>query len=109
MNCFDSDLATGQLVYRPLDEATPVTKLLLSMRIASCVRVFFDGMNGGGVSYDLCLQIDAELRDTIRGAPEALQVNSDISHLPPYIRFMAHYWLMSSSHVNFTSIVPSFL
>lgn len=87
-NCHDSDLATGQLVNRALDEPTTVTKLLLSMRIASCVRVFFEGMNVGGLSYELCLQVDKEIRDTIRAAPHSLQANSEISHLPPYIRFM---------------------
>lgn len=41
-NCRDEDLAEGNLIVRPLEEPTISTKLILSIRVASCIRRFFE-------------------------------------------------------------------
>lgn len=92
MNCHDEDLATGILIARPLEEPTIATKLILSIRIASCIRRFFDAVNfSSSASYDLCLQIDQEIREVLRTSPSYLHAETSISHLPSFVASMRNY------------------
>ncbi|KAM0753038.1 hypothetical protein T439DRAFT_323651 [Meredithblackwellia eburnea MCA 4105] len=98
-NCHDEDLATGNLVSRPLEEPTVATKLIISIRVASCIRRFFEDVNSlGGLSYDLCLQIDREIREIIRACPSYLHADTDLTHMPQFVASFRDYWIMSVSH-----------
>lgn len=104
LNCHDSDLLTGQMISRPVEEVTTVTKLLLSWRIASCVREFFDGMNtSDGLSYDLCLKVDREIRETIRAAPKVMREGADLTNESTWVKLMVNspYHLISLFHSRF--------
>lgn len=76
-----------------------MSKIILMKAVASCIRRFFEDINStGGLSYDLCLQIDGEVRKIISTAPAYLAPNANISHLPPWVGWMSHYWTMSVQH-----------
>ncbi|KAK4704734.1 hypothetical protein P7C70_g1473, partial [Phenoliferia sp. Uapishka_3] len=98
-NSHDEDLANGSLIIRPLEEPTHVSKLIISIKVASCVRRFFEDVNSlGGLSYDLCLQIDREIREIIRTCPSYLSPDANIRHLPSFVGSFRNYWIMSVHH-----------
>ncbi|ORY63814.1 hypothetical protein BCR35DRAFT_308781 [Leucosporidium creatinivorum] len=99
-NVLDSDLSLGHLHIRGPDEPTPVSKLIVLFKTATCVRRFFEDMNSsnGGLSYDLCLQIDREIREIMLKAPRYLQPDAEVEGFPPYVAWMRHYFILSVSH-----------
>lgn len=98
-NVLDSDLSLGHLHIRGPDEPTPVSKLIVLFKTATCVRRFFEDMNStnGGLSYDLCLQIDREMREIMKKAPRYLQADAEVDQFPPYVAWMRHYFILSVS------------
>ena len=101
-NCLDADLATGHLAPLPLSNPTPVAKILLSHKIAACVRRFFEDVNAAnssGPSYDRALQVDREIRDVLKTAPAWLrEAEADVGHLPAWVAWVRHYWPISVNH-----------
>ncbi|KAL8279331.1 hypothetical protein RQP46_008368 [Phenoliferia psychrophenolica] len=76
-NCHDEDLACGNLV----------------------IRRFFEDVNSlGGLSYDLCLQIDRDIREIISTCPVYLSPDADVRHLPAFVSSFRNYWIMSVHH-----------
>lgn len=97
-NVLDSDLSNGLLLIRGPAEPTPVSKLIVLFKTAACVRRFFEDMNStAGLSYDLCLQIDGQIREIVRQAPKYLQSEAEVDSLPPYVAWMRHYFVLSVS------------
>lgn len=87
------------MIIRGPSEPTPVSKLITMFQTASCLRRFFEDTDSaqGGASYELCLQVDREIRDIIQRAPTYLQPNADLASLPSFARWMNHYFIMSVS------------
>lgn len=87
------------MIIRSPSEPTPVSKLITMFKTASCLRRFFEDTDNaqGGASYELCLQVDREIRDIIQQAPTYLRPNADLESLPPFAQWMNHYFIMSVS------------
>ncbi|KAL8286362.1 hypothetical protein RQP46_004379 [Phenoliferia psychrophenolica] len=99
INCHDEDLARGLLVARPMDEPTVVSKLILTMRVASCIRRFFEDINqAGSMNATLCRMVDTEIRAILATGPSWLQPEINIDHLPPFVSWFRRYFLISTNH-----------
>ncbi|KAM0756031.1 hypothetical protein T439DRAFT_320720 [Meredithblackwellia eburnea MCA 4105] len=98
-NCHDEDLSAGLLINRPLDTPCVTTKLILTMRVADCIRRFFEDLSqAGGMNAELCRQVDGEINAVLRSAPAFLQADADLSHLPSFVGSLRRYLLISIQH-----------
>ncbi|GAA5925623.1 hypothetical protein JCM1841_004790 [Sporobolomyces salmonicolor] len=101
-NCTDEDLSSGTLLSRSQDEPTPVSKILLSYQVAACIRRFFEEVNStltGEPSYELCLEVDKQIRKIIEDGPGYLKAEGNVEgEYPPWVQWFKHYWIMSVSH-----------
>ncbi|ORY84693.1 hypothetical protein BCR35DRAFT_324757 [Leucosporidium creatinivorum] len=98
-NLHDSDLSRGSYLARPSGEATVVSKLLLSLQIASCIRRLFDGITEAGKhSYEGLMRIDKEVRELMKGVPAYLREGADLSHLPAYVEWQRFNWIFQIHH-----------
>ncbi|KAK4700764.1 hypothetical protein P7C70_g5474, partial [Phenoliferia sp. Uapishka_3] len=99
LNVHDEDLAKGILISRPMDEPTVASKTILSLRVASCIRRFYDEISvAGSQKAALCKDVDAEIRNILRTAPSFIQPDANISHLPEFVSWLRSYHLISTDH-----------
>ncbi|GAA5835326.1 hypothetical protein JCM5353_006735 [Sporobolomyces roseus] len=100
LNCHDSDLSDGNMIQRPHEEPTTVTKILFTYQVAACIRRFFEDVNcstsRGGPSYELCLDVDRQIRAIINDGPAFLKV--DHAGSEEWVKNLRHYYIISVSH-----------
>lgn len=86
LNCTDEDLASGNMVNRPMTEYTSVSWLLMYVKLATCMQVAFEhsvGGKKGNNDYDAFLQIDNQLEAILADVPPWLKEGNDASGAPP--------------------------
>ncbi|GAA5910394.1 uncharacterized protein JCM6883_002992 [Sporobolomyces salmoneus] len=101
LNCHDSDLSAGNLVQRSQDEPTIVSKIIATYTVAACIRRYFEHVfssasQGKSASYELCLEVDREIRKAIEDGPKFLKVEDPNSE--EWIKHLRHYFVISISH-----------
>ncbi|GAA6064445.1 hypothetical protein JCM10212_000144 [Sporobolomyces blumeae] len=99
-NCHDSDLSAGQLVHRSPDEPTIVSKILSTYQVATQIRRFFEHVNcstnAGEPSYELCIDVDRQIRKIIEDGPGFLKEETPSSEA--WVKHLRHYYIISVSH-----------
>jgi len=87
------------MIQRPHDEPTTVTKILFTYQVAACIRRFFEDVNcsttRGGPSYELCLDVDRQIRAIINDGPSFLKV--DHAGSEEWVKNLRHYYIISVS------------
>ncbi|BGP17136.1 hypothetical protein JCM10213_005241 [Rhodosporidiobolus nylandii] len=104
VNCHDSDLSSGELIHRPQDEPTVVSKVIIAFKVAACIRTFFEHVNcrkDGDLSYEMLLAADREIRRIIDEGPSYLKAGNepdDGGASKLWLPWFKRYWVMSVSH-----------
>ncbi|GAA5929142.1 uncharacterized protein JCM15063_004064 [Sporobolomyces koalae] len=100
VNCHDTDLSAGHLMHRPLSEPTIASKILVTFELAACIRRYYEHVysstSPGETSYELCLEVDRQIRKIIEESPPYLKAEDPNSE--DWIKHLRHYFVISVSH-----------
>ncbi|KAM0752346.1 hypothetical protein T439DRAFT_347217 [Meredithblackwellia eburnea MCA 4105] len=98
-NAHDEDLLSGQLINRPPEQYTVVSKLLLWIQIARCLQEIFEHMDrNANPSYTFLLEVDSRLSSIIDNCPRWLHENGPSVGMPPSANWVRNAFFISSNH-----------
>ncbi|GAA6005668.1 hypothetical protein JCM10207_005289 [Rhodosporidiobolus poonsookiae] len=98
-NARDEDLMTGVLVNRPPSECTVVSTLLIWIQVARILQQVFQHLDENPTpSYEIVLELDAQLQKLLSSVPPWLSSDSTAPNLPPNANWMRSTFAISSNH-----------